>query len=227
MPDLTEFDIERSALNLHIGYRGRSWMLNDKSPLYEALLERLSSLGASPYTIRTDTGDGSLGGYSLGISTLNYAVHLRLGLTGAELRCDDLSRVTLDQLEQVFVRLTEALVAIDESLTFASFSVNVELHGQPQGVEVKDYLATFVNAPEKDELGPPLGSGAVFYFGEHSPVTLSNVSVDFSGVLEGKLYFRAINVLDGGALEPSGVRDVAIERLKVGLEAVGLKADLE
>ena len=227
MPDLRQFEIGRSSLGVQIGYRSRSWMLVHEIPrLYESLLEGLSDFGVLPQNIRSDSGDGSLGGFSVNLWMLNFGVNVRLGLTGAELRSDDLSRVNLDQLEQAFVGLTDSLVAADSNLAFQSYGVTIELHGQLEGVETKDYLATFVNAPEREELGPSVGSGAVFYFGERPPVTLSNLSVDLSGVIEGSLYLRAINVLDGTALRPADVRNVIAERLRVGLEAVGLQADL-
>ena len=140
------------------------------------------------------------------------------------MRCDDLSRVNIDQLEQAFVRLTEALVAADNELTFASYGVTIELHGQPQGLGTTDYLASFASLPNNEELGPSLGSGALFYFGERPPVTTSNLAVDLSGVIEGKLYIRVSNVLDGTVLGPSDIRGVITERLRAGLESIGLRA---
>ena len=228
MPNLRGFEIERSSLIVQIDYHSRFWTLAHGTPrLYEALLQGLADFGVLSQNIRSDSGDGSLGGFKVNLWMLNYAAHVQLGLTGAELRCDDLKRVTLDQLEEAFVRLTKALVTADEDLAIRSYSVTIELHGQPRGVATKEFLATFVNNPEKEELGPSLGSGAIFYFGERPPVTVSNFSVDLSAAIEGKLHFRSVNVLDGAAVGPPDVRNVILERLRVSLEAVGLQADLD
>ena len=227
MHNLREFDIERSSLIVQIDYRSRFWGLVHEIPrLYEALLRGLADFGVLDQNIRSDSGDGSLGGFKVNLWMLNYAAHVQLSLTGAELRCENLKRVALDQLEGAFVRLTEALVAADNDLAIQSYRVTIELHGQPQGVATKEFLATFVNTPEKDELGPSLGSGALFYFGERPPVMISNFGVDLSGAIDGKLYFRSVNVLDGAAVGPPDVRNVILERLRVSLEAVGLQADL-
>ena len=79
MPELRDFEIERSQLSIQVGYRSRSWMLVHEIPrLYEALLQSLADFGVVPQSIRSDSGDGSLGGYSVNIWMLNYGASVRL-----------------------------------------------------------------------------------------------------------------------------------------------------
>ena len=228
MPELRQFNIERSGLSLRIHYNARSWMLVHEIPrLYEALLQGLDGFGVSPQDIRSDNGDGSLGGYGVNLWMSNFGAHVRLSLTGADLSCADLSRVDLDQLERAFVCLTDSLItAADNDLVFASYAVTNDLHGHVEDLETKDYLARFVNTPDVEELGPSLGSGAFFYFGERPPVAQSRLSVDLSGVIVGCLHIGAFSMLDGSALGPSDIRNAITERLRISLEAVGLRADL-
>lgn len=214
------FDVQRSDLTIQINFGKHFWPLFHNIPsFYSALLDRLGEFGVVPNSIRTDVADGSLGAYNVNFWMFNFRASVRIRLERLELQFNNILQSDLDELERVFVRLTEALAASFEGFEVASYAVDLGLHGQPLGVEPKTYLARFIsNVPEG--VGPHFGSGVVFYFGEEGQAPLRTITADLSGPLPGKVYVRLYSVLTGTTAH--ALRGAIEEHMTIGLRSLGL-----
>src|SRR5882672_11014743 len=178
--NLAKLQIEKSDLMIQLNFDQPMWVLaKDVSALYSSLVARMADFGVTTQAIRTDTGDGTLAGYNVNFWILQYGAIVRIRLDTVEVTCPNLATVNIEQLDSAFQRLWEALVSADPALSVRSSQVTLAMHGQPNGVDAREFLVRFVRATPTG-LGENLGAGVVFYFGERPPLTFSSVSADLS-----------------------------------------------
>ena len=106
------------------------------------------------------------------------------------------------------------------SLSVRSSQVTLAMHGQPNGVDAREFLVRFVRATPTG-LGENLGAGVVFYFGERPPLTFSSVSADLSGVYPGKMFVK-LHAAFGGTMAPQSVRATTEDHFRAALAGIGL-----
>jgi len=70
-----------------------------------------------------------------------------------------------------------ALRAVNEHhpVTYKAYKLNVNFHGTVEGQSTREYLSRFTT-PRPQDLGPPIGSGAVFYYGPEADRVTSFVT---------------------------------------------------
>ncbi len=214
------FDVNRADLNIQINFGSQFWPLIHNIPrLYSALLTGMKTFGLGSRAIRTDTGDGSLGDYNVNFWLFDFRAVVKIRLDGAELHCPNLTDSDVEPLERAFIRLAECLSQAQENLPLSSYFVTVNLHGQPEGLSAKNYLAGFVRSIP-DQMGPQLGNGVVFYFGNHGPVTRATVTAD-QLLVPDSVALRLTCLLDG-SLRPDELRRTIEAELNAALNGLGL-----
>ena len=97
----------------------------------------------------------------------------------------------------------------------------LELHGKLEGQATRDYLAGFVSKVPQN-LGPLMGSGAIFSFGPEGDRLLSSIIADVSAVVQGAIYLRIHGLWDAGKIEPASLPGVADAFVHQALEGLGL-----
>lgn len=190
-PALLPFDTQRSDLSIQGTFESELWSLFHNVPqLYSALLHGLRDTGITPNSIRVENGDGSLGGYNVHFWLFDSRVLVRVRIDRFEIDFRNIVQSDIAPVEHVLTGLVGALSASAEGVRVASYHVDLHLHGDVVGLDRNEYLGRYVkNVPD---LGPSLGSGCVFYFGDQPGAPLRTVSVDVSGVVPGKVYVRLL-----------------------------------
>lgn len=214
------FRIERSELNVQIGFASPFWPLaNNIAALYAGLLKHLRDFGVTSYGIRPDSADGSLGAFNVNFWMLNFGVIVRIRLDGVELNAPSFA-VDTDQLERAFRALDQSLREAQHDLAYSSYVVTVGMHGRVEGIESKEFLDNLTrNAPTG--LGKSIGSGAVFYFEGAPPATLLSVSADLSSVVAGGVFVKVHSVFDE-SMKPEGLHSSTEQQLEQSVKALGL-----
>lgn len=220
--DLIPFDTQRSEISIQGTFESELWSLFHAVPrLYSGLLHGLRDTGITPNSIKVDKGDGSLGGYNIQFGLFDFRVLVRVRLDRFEIDFRNIVQSNIASVEHVLVGLVDALTASTSAFRVASYLVDLHMHGDVVGVDRNEYLGRFVkNVPD---LGPSLGSGCVFYFGDQPGAPLRTVTVDLSGVVPGKVYVRLFTFLDG-AIAPGELSTVVEKEAKASLAALGLEA---
>jgi len=221
-PQPIVFDVQRSDLLIRAKFRNHLWSLFHNIPaLYSALLNRLEEFGVTPNSIRSDLADSSLGAYNVNFWMMGFRAQVRIRLEQVEIDFNGITQTDVDPLERAFVQLSQALSDANSDFALSSYTVEIGLHGQPTGIEAKEFLASFFRkVPQLP--GPYIGSGAVFYFGEEATALIRNVSVDLSGQLIGGLYVRIFSVFKE-SVRPETLRAVVEEQFSAALLSVGLR----
>lgn len=216
----TAFRIERSELNAQLSFSAPFWPIaNNIAGLYAGLLKHLRDFGVTSQAMRTDSADGSLGGFNVNFWMLNFGVIVRIRLDGIELNAPTFG-VDADQLERAYRALDQGLREAQNDLSYSSYVVTVGMHGRVEGSESKQFLARFTTgAPEG--LGDLVGSGAIFYFEGRPPATLLSVTADLSAVVAGGVFVKVHSVFDG-SMQPEALRAAAERQLEQSVKALGL-----
>jgi predicted ABC-type ATPase len=174
----------------------------------------------TPQGIRPDSGDGSLGGFTVNFWIPQFGALVRIRLDGMELNAPTFN-VDVDQLEGAFLALDSSLHDAQKDLGYSNYVVTVGIHGRVEGIESKEFLARFTgNVPPG--LGDVVGSGAVFYFEGRPPATLLSLSADLSAVVTGGVFLKVHSVFDG-SMKPELLRKSAAQHLEESLKALGLE----
>lgn len=215
------FDVERADLSVQATFRTHFWSLFHNIPdLYSALLRELGEFGVTPNSIRTDAGDGSLGAYNVNFWMLNFRVQVRIRLEQVEIHSNNITQPDAELFERAFIRLFQALAGASREFAISGYAVDLGLHGQPTGVEPREYLASFVRR-RPDLPGTYIGSGVVFYYGEDENSTIRTVTADLSGALTGKVYVRIYSLLKD-TVQPQTLRGVVEGNMTAALRGIGL-----
>lgn len=222
---LVDFDVQRADVTIQANFAAEFWPLFHNIPaFYSALLIRLRDVGLTSNAIKTDVGDGSLGGYNVNFWLFDIRALVRIRLERLDIEFRSILQADVDLLERAVVGVLEALrssMSSSSNFEIANYWVDVQLHGEPSGIPVRGYLSRFVSdAPSG--LGPLLGSGCVFYFGEQSAAPVKTVTVDLSAAFPGKLYVRLATFFQGST-RPEALRAAVEEHMATGLAAIGLR----
>lgn len=223
---VTVFDVQRSELNVQVVLSTPHWALFHEIPrLYTAILLRLGSLGVNITNIRTDAGDGTLGGYNVSFWMLNARCLVRIRPTLAEISYSTFTNDDVANAQEVLVGVVAAL-RDSGGPDFAIANITVELasHGSPRGIEAPTFLRRFINrVPEG--LGNLLGAGVVFYF--ESPDTLLKViTADLSAMYPGSLYVRFVSRFSGD-VDVASLAGLVDRQITEGLHGLGLRGPSE
>lgn len=198
-------------------------LFRDSWGLQGQLFTRLSRHGVRLTDIRPDRGNQSLGDYSLLCYLFNFLVTVRIRLERVEIMCVDLSRVDGTKLNEAGVDVLEAVKAHVPGISFKAYTLAMGLHGTLDGMSAQEFLSRFVTVAPKN-LGPPIGSGVVFYYGPEGERLLSSVTVDLSALISGGLYIRAQVVWDGSKVAIQALPAMGDKHVREVLAQLGLTA---
>ena len=112
-----------------------------------------------------------------------------------------------------------------EDVSFRAYSVSQEVHGLLTGGSDRQVFLSQFTSSVLSNFGPPLGAGAVFYFGADDIRLTSSVTLDFSRLVEGGVFIKTVALYDSSKVAQTDLQALARSRFvellsKVGLEEV-------
>lgn len=216
------FTIERREVELESTFSPRLWhLVHDVPVLYEALLERLASVGLSGTDLRPEPGNGSVGSAGLGFWLLGGRVHVQVRLDSLRLRAPALTADVLASADGVVAALQQAS---GNPLRFRTHALSYACHGLIEGTRAAEFVGQFVPKPPAIEgLGDHLGTGVAYYFGEAPPTVSSTLTLDASQAVQDGLFVRAFVVIDGATGTIPEIHTLAEERVRTAMASVNLE----
>ncbi len=173
--------------------------------LLTRLYARMAKFGVRPADLKLESGQ------SLAESALLCALHglnaqARIRVERVEANFLELRRVTQDQVLAIILEAIGAVQELSPQLAFKTHGIVLSLHGVLEGITFEDFIQRYtVKAP--DGLGPPVGSGVVYYYGPETERDNSSVVLDKSLVVSGGLYLRMNLTINGTKVSVTEVHD--------------------
>lgn len=110
-----------------------------------------------------------------------------------------------------------------ETIKIRTYSCTLSLQGVLEGLRPEELIARFVTRMP-DGLGPPRGSGAVFYFGPAEGRIATSLTVDRSEISDRGLFVQAYLIYDAQQVELAKVDDLGRQYLAAALTQLDLVA---
>ena len=192
--------------------------------LYSSLLEGLSPLGLQLSDIRVETGDGTITGVNVNFWMLDYGVLTRIRVDSIESHCPRLDKVPEDRVAQIFAAAVEAVTRASSRVAVANYGTTIAVHGQPQGLDVGEYLRRYC-AEIPQGLGNPVGTGTLFYFGPERNHISTALTLDLSAQVKDGLFMRWYTVWETSSVELANFHRMIRERYIQVLATLGLEDD--
>jgi len=197
-------------------------LFRDAAALLDCLYRRLEPYGLRLTDIRVERGAGNVGEQHFLLYLFNYWMTVRIRVERVEVYCSDLPPGQFDRFKAAMLDVLGAVKDHRPDLSFRTFGIALEIHARLEGQPVRDYLARFAtNNPTG--LGPPSGSGVVFYFGPEGDRLLSAITADVSAVVSEGLYLRIHGVWDAGRVAPDALGGIAEGFVRQAIEGFGLQ----
>jgi hypothetical protein len=199
-------------------------LFRDTWALQRQLFATLARHGLRLTDIRPERGSGSLGDFSIVCFLFNFSVTVRIRLERIEIVCLDLARVAPDKLNHAGVDVLEAIRSHLPGASFKTHTLSLGLHGTLEGMGTHEFISRFVmKSPEN--LGSPIGSGVVFYYGPEAERLTSSVTLDLSALIAGGLYLRAQTVWDAQRVNVGALPNFVDKHIREVLLHLGLKLE--
>jgi len=103
--------------------------------------------------------------------------------------------LTKEQFIGVVMGILDTIKIVAPAVVFKVYSFTVSLHGRPKPIPAAEFVAAYTGKP-KLHLGPAIGTGSIFYFGETGERLRSTLTIDMSGVIENGAFLRPSVVWD-------------------------------
>ena len=206
-------EVLQSELQITSAFSARLWALvHDVPSLYDSLLDRLAPFGLSPSDIRTDSGDGTLGGLNVNFWLLNFGALVRVRLESLELNVGRLDRMDPERLSAAFEGLFDAVAGASPKIVATTHAATLSFHATLKDAKSADFLARFVR-DVPDGVGPYMGSGCVFYYGPRDQVVASALTLDRSAVYADAVFARTNVTFDGQKVAVAALRRMLSDHL--------------
>lgn len=219
---------EASGIGLALQKGERLLRINFEEPVFglfadfpaicERIFPRLQPFGLAPRGLRLESAGGDLGEIHLRCEI--PGVTARLWIHSLEVFSDPLS-FSSEHHRDFSAGLLEAVSLHRSQVVFQSYDADLRAHGSLESGAPKDFLAAWAGRPPEN-LGPPLESGVVFYFGPHEGRTAASVTLDPSAMIRNGLFIRTRTVGAVGEMNGREVGGTADDFFKVALREVGL-----
>lgn len=170
--------------------------------------------------IKLEASGGSLGEIHLRLSWPSLA-EARLFLDKVEVTSDYLQLLRFQKRDLVADVVGEVGAYVQEP-GFRAYSVTQQIHGILTGVTRSEFLSRFVGSMPEG-LGPPLGSGVVFYFGSEAEKLATSVTVDFSRVIDGGIFVQSVVLYDASKTALVDLQSVSRQQFRTLLDLFGLE----
>jgi hypothetical protein len=219
--ELTQFSTEKADLSVTAKFTSPYWgLFHDIRQMYKALLTNLREEGVTAHSMRTEAGDGTLGGWNVTFWMLQFKVRVNVRLEQVDIQANNIAQQELDALDRAIQRVLGALAGAYPDVSFASYTVDLGFHGRLNRINTADYLSRFLRTTPQ-LAGRFLGCGVVLYFGPDGPATLRTATADLSGVIAGGLYVRMFAVYEG-SLPATDLRRVVETDNSLVMSTLGL-----
>jgi len=208
MPDVT---LLRSEGELQTRFKPRLWTLfHDVPRLYESILSSFRD-SVGPSDIRPETGDGSLGGYSVAFWLTAIRGTVRFRIDTGVVTCADLLTVDRSRLLASVDSAIATIRGAQTDIAFLGHTVSHSCHLRlAEPATVPEYLARFThNAPQAEETGGLLASSVAFHYGQRGAVLNSSVTLERSLLFEGAIFARTTLILSGDIISAEGILDLS------------------
>jgi hypothetical protein len=192
----THFSVSRLDYTLEARYqRPELDLLRDGVALANNVLKLLQPYGITLSDIKIERGDGTLSEFNLFCKLFEFGLTIRL-------RADRVEMIGVlvgsrEQAKRYSAAGVETLVFVEKLLKgagYATFTVQVNMHGPVTNGDLRSFLAQFVT--KTPALGPATGSAVGYYYGPSEDRLSSTVIADVSGALPDSLYVRVQGVWD-------------------------------
>ena len=193
--------------------------ISDNSGLVPRLLQRLGPLGLRLSDMKMDYGDMTLSEINLRCFLFDFRGTLTVRAEWIEFTCA-FPGPSLSNISRTF---EQALAAVREQwpqISFSFYSVDVGMHGSVAGATPQSIAAELINTPAP--LGPNAGAGCVIYYGPDGARTVSSLTVDQSGQLQGGLFIRSQANWDPSKVNVNELESLTTEYVTRCLNAVAL-----
>ncbi|MBS0183509.1 MAG: hypothetical protein JSS39_14000, partial [Nitrospira sp.] len=107
-------------------------------------------------------------------------------------------------------------------ISFKAFAVALGLHAKLEGKSGREYLGGFVGRP-LDKLGPPTGTGIVYYFGPDGERQSATITADMSALITDGVYVRLHGMWNGTKVSSESIGGIAEKYFGHALETMGLR----
>lgn len=194
--------------------------------LHRSLHEKLSPYGLRLSDMKYERGT-TLADVRLVCFLHSFSWTANVRAEQVDLQCFDLREAHRQEVKSVAVSLVEAVTSQVRSTAVRTYTLSLALHGTLSGLDTPSFLVRFTrNAPD---LGPLLGSGAVFYFGAlaEDGVLTSAVTMDRSAIVPDGLFLRFHSVWDASVVPVGALPDAVERHVARAVAALGLEAPRE
>jgi hypothetical protein len=199
-------------------------IFRDIPALYQKLYMTLNRHGLKLADIKTERDDGSLADLCVTCSLFDFSTTVRVRLDRVEVQCVDTTRVTNKQFEEAALSVLQVFNEPAARASYQAFIFAINVHGTIADSSPKEFLSRFVaNTPSS--LGPPLGAGAVFYFGADDGRLTSSITVDLSARQAEAVFLRVHTVWDATKLSPADLSERIPKHFDLVLEQLNLSLD--
>lgn len=218
-----KLDVSKAELSFEAGFpKPEFGLFRDGAALLDHLYRRLEPYGLRLTDIRFERGTGNVSDQHILLYLFNYWMTVRVRVERIEITCSELPQKDVEKFKAAILDVLLAVKNYKADLSFRAFAIAINLHAKLEGQSVRDYLARFVTSVPKN-LGPPTGSGAVFYFGAEGDRLLSTVTADVSLVVPEGLFIRIHGVWDAGRVTPDAIAGKADIFVRQALDGLGLQ----
>jgi len=219
----TTLNLSKADLSLESAFVQPEFALfRDTSALLRHLFTRLQPHAPLLQNMKIERGTDNIGDF-------HVACHLYDFRVGVRIYTEKVSVVGLNVLENEVEKFGDLIVNVlsavkdhQPTAAFRTHTMNVVMHGKPEGKSAREYLSTFVkNVPMG--LGPQTGNGGVIYFGAKDDRIVSSVTFDISALLPDGMFVRPYVVWDASKVEVSALPARATAFIREALRAFGLE----
>lgn len=197
-------------------------LFRDSWGLQRQLFMRMARHGVRLTDIKPERGNGSVGDFNIVCFLFNFSVTVRIRLERVEILCFDLARVPVNMLNEAGVDALEAVTSHVPGVNFKTHTLSLGLHGTLEGMSTQEFISRFV-AKGPENLGRPIGSGIVFYYGPQEEQLTSSITLDLSALIAGALYVRTHVVWNAQKVAVRTIPGIAEKQVREVIANLGLK----
>jgi hypothetical protein len=169
--------------------------------------------------MKLETGGGSLGDVHLSL-TWPALGEARIFLDRVEVASNYLQFLRFQERDLVSDVVSSVMEYMPD-IRFRAYSITRQAHGILVGESRSNFLSRFASYVP-GEMGPLLGSGVVFYFGEQAERLATSVTLDFSRVVDGGIFVQSITLYDASRIEAADLQESSSAQFSSLLSRVGL-----
>lgn len=218
---LKSFEILKAELMLEVTYAQPMFDIFDSTSLVAKVFKRLEKYGLKLSDLRAENSP-VIGDRHLHCYLFNYVMAVKIRFDKIEITCVDLLQPQVENFVSGIQDILESVKESSQQISYKTLGVAVACHGRIEGQATLDFLN---KRPTQipSGLGPPMGAGVVFYYGQENDRLFSSLTLDMSAVIPDALFIKIQGTWDGNRVPVESLPKVTKEYLFQGLGAIGLQ----